>query len=245
MRWLGGVLAGALVLVGGNPAAYADENDAAPAQAPPIAAAPAPAPAITPAPAPALAPAFTPVPVRVQLTTNRPLTTFHVRTAPATRTTAATHAPLCEAPCEVVVPAGSHWFALALARSWPVDGVEPVRIDGPSVVSGRYAAYSGLRKGGFVLLIGGVMIGTMIALSPFLLDDTGEPPDFTPITYLGAGLVAVSALLGTLMMAQGDVVTFRVTPMPAVRADRGPWRNEGGAGRTPALTAGLGLNVAF
>src|SRR5260370_12717904 len=97
-----------------------------------------------------------------------PNLTLHIKTGEAeartwmgtpTGLTATTYTSICTAPCEASLPAGSHQFALSQGTGVPVPAPALTTLREPSTLQGTYESRSGLRTAGWIVAVGGSVLG--------------------------------------------------------------------------------------
>ena len=212
--------------------AAADVVYAGPAESAP-AAAPAPVPA--PSPVPAQAPAVTPnaneghrpfvtvegPEAKVQFESTPSTLTLHRRSASAGITghggVISGYDEICTAPCRVSLPAGTYTFAVSKPSKNAVEA-EPVTLPaGTSVLRADYTDRSGLRVGGWVVLIGSLGVGFGLEVDSFssgtkTCDDYGYCSSSMNTTELavGLGIAAVGFGVGFALLRSPDNVAFTV-----------------------------------
>src|SRR5260370_20381772 len=137
-----------------------------------------------------------------------PNLTLHIKTGEAeartwmgtpTGLTATTYTSICSAPCDASLPAGSHQFALSQGSGVPVQTPELSNLQEPSMLNGTYESKQGLRTAGWVIMIGGPVVGLALVATTLggggTVGNCGAPdyscrheePDFTPI-YVGTAI---------------------------------------------------------
>jgi hypothetical protein len=213
--------------------AYAGASGDAPNGAP---TAPPEAPAAQAAPDPPGSPLGTDVPIR--LLAKQPGVMFHwyggstpqdlSHTSPAPPGPNAGYVPLCAPPCAASLPAGTYHLALSRRGGRPVEA-GPVRVEGPTELYGDYRRRSGIRAGGWVLMIAGAVGGSvMIAAGASGLSCVREPgcdiDGGSQAAVLSAGIVLVVASLvtGMIMATRKARATVGVVPLPPVQPTATP-----------------------
>ncbi len=178
-------------------------------------------PLSAPLPADARAPVIT-VPgmprtptVRLELGTEQPGITYHVRkpTIPSD-TEVVTWTPLCAAPCSVRIPTGTYFFALSTDKdSTPVE-VATGRVVGPAVLGATYESRKGTRTAGWIVLGAGITIGTIIAIEYPLksCDDSYEGCYNQVPNPFGIALIGISTIVGLVLVLHNDIAQIRVVP---------------------------------
>jgi hypothetical protein len=182
--------------------------------------APAVQPAVPPTPeTPAAMPAQDPVRDKVVVLgqearvsfQSRGADTLHLRQSSALVSTSrggahgVGYSEVCTAPCRAAMPAGTHTFALSTGGGAPV-AADPVTLPpGESTLAGDYKSRSSVRTVGWVIAIGGTLLGYGFAFAHATDEDKG-------MLYVGAGLGSASLLTGLLLVNVGDTAEVRVTP---------------------------------
>ena len=129
------------------------------------------------------------------------------------------YTPVCDGPCtERFVPGV---YDLALAKDGHVAVPDrPVVIRGPSIVRGQYVDKSGLRVGGVVLAVGGIIGGTVMMIAAVHRDYRCsadycyyESDVNGPLLAGGIVLAIGAGIAGSIMAWQRDEARFSVLPM--------------------------------
>jgi opacity protein-like surface antigen len=214
------------------------------AYAGPAARDPSAAPAAPAAPPPSYGPLVTvdATSLRVHFESADPNLAFSLRTGSATVAgsvggrgyvgVATAYTDLCVAPCDVTLPAGTHRLALSKDGRGPVEAEEPAVLREPSTVQGTYIDHRGLRTAGWVSLLGGIGIGGVLMATSFrtttTCDGTGSCSSGPSInqSQLGAGTAVgvVGAVVGLILILQGDAARVRVLPLSGAAAAAPPPR---------------------
>lgn len=161
--------------------------------------------------------------VQVHLRAPEPGIQFHlyggsdVATGQAGRTvvTLVTHhfERLCAPPCTGSLRAGTYRFALSLGDAFPAVA-DPVTIDRPSVITGRYTDRSGWRTAGWIALAVGIVAGGALMYVGLKELSDGSEPNIAP-AYVGGGLMGAGFLTWFVTRFVGDGADIDVTPAPA------------------------------
>jgi hypothetical protein len=129
------------------------------------------------------------------------------------------YSPVCEGTCtERFVPGV---YDLALAKDGHVAAPDhPVVIRGPSLVRGQYVDRSGLRVGGVVLAVGGIIAGTVMMVAAVHRSETCsggycyyDSEVNGPLLAGGLVLAIGSGIAGSIMAWQRDEARFSVLPL--------------------------------
>ncbi|MFW5739811.1 MAG: hypothetical protein ACOC1F_05535 [Myxococcota bacterium] len=127
---------------------------------------------------------------------------------------------LCTAPCEVTLPTGTHRLALSRDKGTPVEPDDPIRLEGDSVVEGKYISNSGIRIAGGVVAIGSPAVGVGLILTSTeeeeVCDHRGCRTESTLNDNKLLGGVAVTLVgggIGYLLLQMPDGAEISVTPM--------------------------------
>ncbi len=156
---------------------------------------------------------------RLQLQSDDSDITFHLAAGDAIATSGSvvavgrSYTPICTAPCEASLPAGTHYMALSTGGDTPVDVEDPVVVHGPSVLEASYDSRAGTRAAGWIIFIGGQAVGIGVMLVPLLSVDGGDF-DTTPI-FIGGGIALASLLVGLLLRGTSDDASIEVHPLSA------------------------------
>lgn len=120
---------------------------------------------------------------------------------------------LCTAPCEVSLPAGAHTLALSRPGEVAV-AAPPVTVSRDATLYGTYHDNSGVRAIGWVLLIGGLVGGTV--LTTYSLTKLDSNDDTIPMEFwLGLGLMTLGPLASLPFLLQNDEAEIGVGPYDA------------------------------
>jgi opacity protein-like surface antigen len=215
------------------------------AYAGPAARDPSAAPAAPAAPPPSYGPLVTvdATSLRVHFESADPNMAFSLRTGSATVAgsvggrgyvgVATAYTDLCGAPCDVTLPAGTYRLALSKDGRGPVEAEEAAVLREPSTVQGTYIDHRGLRTAGWVSLLGGIGIGTILMASAFAqktttCDGAGSCSTSPSVNQsqvgAGAAVSLVGGLVGLILILQGDSASVRVLPLRGAAATPAPPR---------------------
>jgi hypothetical protein len=126
------------------------------------------------------------------------------------------YSAICTAPCEAMVPQGTHRMGLSRGSGLVVEAPKPVEVVGPAWVMGRYRSRAGIRVGGWVLFLGGTLAGAaMIPIGTISAVSDGFGPSRRggrALLGVGAGLMIGSLIAGLLMVTRDDEATVEVVP---------------------------------
>jgi hypothetical protein len=170
-------------------------------------------------------------------------TTLHIRTGESTVTgvgwgargaftymgTAQHYDPICAAPCDATIGAGTYRLALSYKGRRPVEPEEPVTLSGPSRLQGTYDDREGSRIAGWVIFGLSEAVGATLIFLPIIEDATCGGPalattgDETPsapacnfntgLLLAGAATAVVGAGISLALILQRDHVKIDVTPL--------------------------------
>jgi hypothetical protein len=151
---------------------------------------------------------------------------------------------LCAAPCTTTMKNGKYQFGLSTADGGYAIAREPVTIEGPMTLEGRYISNQGTRTAGWVLLIVGSSLGAGLIIHGSKADSPS-----TPERLMGGviGLAGSGACVFFLCF-KNDVVSVSATP--TVSAGSTPKTSRSGPSREAIMqeTAsmnGVGLSGLF
>jgi hypothetical protein len=255
--------------------AFAGPANDAPSPAPPLPPPPPPPPPAPPPAAPATGPQplvtleSTPAKIHFEATSHD--VDFHIRTGEAVVSgmvwtgrglggyggVAHGYDHICTAPCVATLPAGTHRLALSLAGGQPVEAREAITIAGPSTVRGTYVSRQGTRVGGWLLLGGSLVLGTVLMVASLQSHQdcstqsltgtcTTEPSIDSGLMTAGVATIIVGPLLSLALILQRDSAQIDVVPFDGALL-RMPGASREGAWLAPAAAGahGLGVRVKF
>ncbi len=114
---------------------------------------------------------------------------------------------ICTAPCEAVLPTGTHRMALSLEGGAPVEDEESVTLNGPARVQGKYTSRYASRIAGAAAGAGGLLGGTVI----FVAGPKGEDDGSTTL-LLGTTVMVVGLVVWLALGFRSDVAEIDVKP---------------------------------
>jgi hypothetical protein len=150
---------------------------------------------------------------RFRFESHEPGLTLHLRTGTAisSRGVAATgYEPICAAPCEASLPAGTHEFGISLGGGLPVGVSDPLRLNGGETLDGFMGSRKKLRMA--VLAAGGLIAVTGLVL--ILKNPKSFNEDSTTETRRNAGF---GVAFGGIFFGVGGLVLIRDKPVLRVR----------------------------
>lgn len=160
-------------------------------------------------------------------------------------------AEICTAPCDASLPAGTYTFGVSKPKGVAVKADQITLPAGSSQLHADYTDNSGLRIAGWVVMIGGVAVGSGLLLaglesggldcSSSTYECTEKPKNMTLI-YAGGALEVGGVIAGLVLVNQKDGVSLSVAP-GAPRGGRQPSGSVAVADR--ALPKGLTLSGTF
>jgi hypothetical protein len=119
---------------------------------------------------------------------------------------------LCTAPCSVDMAAGTYRLGLSLGDGEVIPAEQAINAYGRMGLRGHLESYAGVRAGGWVAMIAGLVAGSLVALH-----STQECTDLNltyshstycskryPYALHGAAIMGVAGLVGLIMVMQKD-----------------------------------------
>jgi len=168
------------------------------------------------------------------------------------------YSKLCSTPCTARLKPGSHRFAVATTSGKPVPVDEAVNLGSGDYARVEYQSYSGMRVAGWLVLVGGVIGGTVLMVTSLTSEpcpqvppgeiDTcvSQPTIKTGQLVAGGALALGGTLVGMLLILKKDEASLRVGGGPtAVRLNpmSGEMSHPGGIASSGA--PGLVLSGTF
>lgn len=169
---------------------------------------------------------------RLHLISDEPAITFHRQTgsAFAVGTGGAAYATgyerVCTTPCDVSLPAGTETLALSRDNKAPLAAEAVTLPAGTSEVRGSIESRAGIRAAGWVIAIGGTIVGSVLMFTASKKEqncDFGVCSDMTTIDtgkLVGGAVVMGAGLgLGIAMVGVRDKAIVEVNPQRGARAN--------------------------
>jgi hypothetical protein len=124
---------------------------------------------------------------------------------------------ICTAPCAAEVPQGTYRLGLSLDDGDVVATELPLDLKGKLRLEGEYVSKSGTRTAGWIIGIGGQVVGALLAVNSQQNCDTdiaGLCKTEHPTLGIGLGVLLASTVVGLIMVLQRDqaFVTARSAP---------------------------------
>lgn len=119
---------------------------------------------------------------------------------------------LCTAPCAAELPRGTYRLGLSVGDGDVIAADQALDLNGDLRLHGRVTSYAGVRIAGWAIGLGGIALGTLIAITPHqtcLESDTSFCFDEHPYMFHGLAVMTVAALVGAIMAYQPDRAEVR------------------------------------
>jgi hypothetical protein len=128
---------------------------------------------------------------------------------------------VCTAPCDVHLLEGTRELALCFEGDDPLNVDLPAPLTGGSTLKGTYESHNSIRAAGVGLIVGGVVLGSLVAFTgAFMLkQDTA-----VAVTLIAGGSTfgVGGVVVGTLLLLKKDRATIEVVPQAPTAALRWP-----------------------
>jgi hypothetical protein len=155
---------------------------------------------------------------------------------------------LCVAPCDTPLPKGAAHIGLSLLGGDVLDAKEAVVLEADATLRGTYRSRAAIRALGVGSIVGGAVLGSLIASTGGALIAQNGPLGWGFLIG-GSALGLGGVVAGTVMLLKQDTATIELVPQlssqPAVpdSSDR-PEAARDRRGQTP-VGEGLALRVRF
>jgi hypothetical protein len=130
------------------------------------------------------------------------------------------YAIICTAPCDGQLPDGTHRLALSLHGGKAVEPIDPVQLQGPATLHGRYESHAGTRVAGWLVFGLSLAGGTLLAATSAKTTESCSVDGFcNPDTQinstqfgLGIGIMVVGGIVGLVLGLTRDTAAIEVAP---------------------------------